>query len=156
MSEKRNKLYISRFRGIWKSGYKEMDLIIINLTEGNTKYRNKDRRFLRITLCVHSFPNHGQHPANNCSWQNLSITPKRPKLYLGFWWDKPVIVLSVPQPAVLPNVQGQNLPNARRTKNCVNKALYVWIVAFLKFCQGWDLPGRFSPHSPQAECKTVG
>lgn len=97
--------------GIWKSGCKKIDLIIVNLTEGNIKHTIKDRRFLRITLGVHSLPNRGQHPANNCSWQNPSITAESQSWLL---WDKPVMAPPVPQPAVFQNVQGQRPPKCMK------------------------------------------
>lgn len=74
---------ISRFRGIWKSGYKKIDLIIITLPEGNTKHTNKDRRCLRITLCAHSLPDHGQHHAYNCTWNIFASLQREPNFTLA-------------------------------------------------------------------------
>lgn len=74
---------ISRFRGIWKSGYKKIDLIIITLPEGNTKHTNKDRRSLRITLCAHSLPDHGQHHAYNCPWNIFASLQREPNFTLA-------------------------------------------------------------------------
>lgn len=142
--------------GIWKSGYKKIDLIIMSLTEGNTKHTIKGRRFLRITLGAHSLPNHGQHPANNCSWQNLSITQRDPNLILAFGEINQLWLFQFHSQQYFRMCRDKDLPNAWSTKNCGNKALYVCIVAFLKFGQGWDLPGCSSCYSPQTEFKPPG
>lgn len=115
MSKKGNKLCISRLRGIWESGYRKTDLIIMTLPEGYPKHTNKDRRFLRTALCVHSLPSHGQHHASSCIWQ-IFPSLQRPKLHLGCWWDRAVMALSGPQPAVFQNVRGQRPPKCMKHK----------------------------------------
>lgn len=147
MTEKGNKLWISRLRGIWKSGYKKIGLIHKSYRGEYQTHKQGQEVSQDNPVCP--FPPTSW--AASCRQLHMAKSfhhSKETQTSPGFWQDQPILALSVPQPAVFQTVQGQKPPKRTKHKELCKQSSLCVDCGLFKILPGLGPSWMFLSFSP--------